>query len=555
MKKKFLFVFLMLALLPIFASCTYINTLLNLSKRQTYPKMPITVNYYVDDELYKSEKTEKRDNFKYPDNPSKDGLNFGGWTYYESYQTLEPNDFLFDETESIDLYAYFSKGTHFSDNLSYNGPEISKGCLPSLGSPKVLVVPVNLGGEKTNAMLSDINEAFNGTAESTGYESVKSFYEKSSMGRLNLTFDIFDGWFTPSKNASYYENYDPTKDSYYESGAGLILHEFLEKYDSMYDFSDYDYNNDGYIDSVWMVYNVKPSYSSSNTFYWAYVTTTLNSTKKYDNKLAKYYGFASYYFIKEKDLEVEQGRKLELYDMSDIDIDAHTYIHETGHLLGLDDYYDTDTSRGKNSGGLYTAGMMDCNRGDLNSIDKVLLGWADPYVVYSNSEKTVTIDAFSSTNDVIMLAKTKPTSIYGEYYLIELYNSEGLVASDHAIEVPTASARIKAQNKSYKNYGLRILHVNASLTYEYQGKKYSYPVEFAYNNSTTNTLFVDTVLNNNYSTEYYSNVKKTVLNLYGLYNEVKDYNITYNVTKTTTFNLKFRINQISTTSANITFDI
>ena len=550
MKKKFIFVFLMLALLPILASCTYINTLLNLSKRQTYPKKAITVNYYVDDELYKSETTEKRANFKYPDDPAKDGLNFGGWTYFESYQTLEPNDFLYDDIDSLDLYAYFSKGTHFSDNLSYNGPQISNGVLPSLGSPKVLVVPVNLGGDKTNTMLDDINEAFNGTAESTGYESVKSFYQKSSMGRLNLSFDIFDGWFTPSKNAYYYENYDSSTDKYYESGAGVILHEFLEKYDSMYDFSDYDYDGDGYIDAIWMVYNVKPKYTA-NSFYWAYVTTTLNTSKKYDDKLAKYYGFASYYFMFEKDLEVEQGKKLELYDMSDITYDAHTYIHETGHLLGLDDYYDTDTTKGKSEGGLYTAGMMDCNRGDLNSIDKLLLGWIDPYVVYSNSEKNITIDAFSSSNDVIMLARTKPTTIYGEYYLIELYNSDGLAASDHAIEIP----KNLRPGVLYYSYGLRILHVNATLTNEYEGKKYSEPVVFMYNNSTTNTLFVDTVINNSYSVDYYSNVKKKVLNLYALYSEKKDYNFTYNVTKTTTFNFKFTINQISSSSANITFDI
>lgn len=551
MKKKFLFVFVILALLPILASCTYLNTLRDLANKKKYPNKSITVNYYVDDDIYKTETTEKRTNFKYPDNPSKDSLNFGGWTYKDSYQTLEPNDFLYDDIDSLDLYAYFSKGTHFSDNLSYNGPSISKGVLPSLGSPKVLVVPVNLGGHTTNNMINNIYQAFNGTAETTGYESVTSFYQKSSNGRLNLTFDVLDEWFKPSKNASYYENYASSADKYYESGAGLILHEFLNEYNDTFDFSDYDYDGDGFIDGVWMVYNVKPQYTNSTGFYWAYVTNTINDSKKYDNVLPRYYGFASYYFMFEKELEVELGRKLELYDMSDITYDAHTYIHETGHLLGLDDYYDTDTTKGA-TGGIYTAGMMDCNRGDLNSIDKLLLGWIDPYVIYANSEKNITIDAFSSTNDVILVSKVNPDSIYGEYFLIELYNSEGLASSDHPIEVPTAYY----PTKPYYTYGLRILHIDATLTNTYEGKKYESPVKFLYNNSTTNKLFVDTVFNPNYkniATQRNTTANKTLINYYSLFSTTGTYKISesYKMTRTTYAYFDIKINNISNQSAGV----
>ena len=555
MKKKFIFVFLILALLPILASCTYLSTLRDLANKKSYPNKSITVNYYVDGDIYKTETTEKRSQFKYPEEPTKDSFNFGGWTYNNSYQTLDPEDFLYDNIDTLDLYAYFSKGTHFSDNLSYNGPTVSKGVLPSLGSPKVLVVPVNLGGETTNNMISNINTAFNGTSEETGYESVKSFYQKSSNDRLNLSFDVVDEWFTPSKNASYYANYDSSSDKYLESGAGLILREFLDAYDSSIDFTDYDYNGDGYIDSVWMIYNVEPSYTSTSDFYWAYVTNTINESKSYDDTKPRYYGFASYYFMFEKNLEVKYKKKLELYDMSDITYDAHTYIHETGHLLGLSDYYDTNATKGA-TGGIYTAGMMDANRGDLNSIDKLLLGWIDPYVIYANSEKSVTINSFSSSNDVILVSKVKPNSIYAEYFLIDLYNSEGLAASDVAICEPNAVTKAKARNKEYNNYGIRILHIDASLSYTYDGKKYDYPVRFLYDNSTTNKLFVDTVFNpnnTNISTHKNSELNKTVLNYYSLLSTAGTYNVsqTYRMTSSSYAYFDIKINEITSQSASI----
>lgn len=560
MKKKFLFTLLILTLLPLLASCTYIDSLRKMANKTTYPNKAITVNYYLDDnELYKSETTEKRKNFTYPENPTKDSYNFGGWTYKDSYQTLDPEDFLYDETDTIDLYAYFSKGIHFSDNLGYNGPYFVEGSLPSLGSPKVLVVPVDLGGNTTNQMIDSINETFNGTAASTGYESVKSFYEKSSNGRLNLSFDIFNGWFKPEKDLSYYEDYDATKDEYYESGAGKILHEFLTKYDSVYDFSDYDYDKDGYIDSVWMIYNVEPNYETTD-FYWAYVTFSQNSKKIYDNTKARYYGFASYYFIFEKNLETKYHKKLELYDMSDITYDAHTYIHETGHLLGLDDYYDSDATQG-GSGGLYAAGMMDANQGDFNSIDKLLLGWIDPYVIYYNSEKTITINSFSSSNDVILLSKVNPTSIYTEYFLIDLYNSEGLGSRDVPIVEPSSSCKMKAlvKNIGYQNYGIRILHINATMTNTYNGKTYSFPVAFQYNNSTTRKLFVDTVMNNpSFATQKNSDVRTgvTELNYYSLYSSTGTYNISnnYKMTNGTNAFFNFSISQISSQSATLSFD-
>ncbi len=552
---KLLMILTLVLILPILSSCTYIQSLINIAnsaKGETYPNTPITVNYYVDDTLYKTETTESRYNFQYPESPTKDGYNFGGWTYKDEYQTLANMDFLYLEDTSIDLYAYFSKGVHFSDNLAYNGPLFSTDGLPSLGSPNVLVVPVDLGGDTTSDMLDDIDIAFNGTSEQTGFESVSSYYKKSSNGRLNLSFDIFDEWFTPTYSPEYYENYDYENDKYYEMGSGVILHEFLNKYDSEIDFSQYDTDSDGYIDAVWMIYNVEPDFDDT-TFYWAYVTFSQNKVKYYDDVKARFYGFASYYFIFENSLALKYRRTLEVYDTSDILYDAHTYIHETGHLLGLDDYYDTDDSKG-GSGGIYSAGMMDANQGDFNTIDKILLGWADPYVVYPDSKtKTYTIGAFTETNDIILVAKNPIGSIYNEYYLLELYTNTGLNSHDTPIDLST-NIRYRYTTS---NYGIRVLHANATTTDEYNGTTYDRQIDFVYNNSTTRNLFLDTLVNKQYGSKAYDKVSnKTIINNLALYSTVGSLvdlkNSGYKNTDQTAVYFDFTIDALSESSATIT---
>ncbi|MFA6662467.1 MAG: hypothetical protein WCS56_05495, partial [Bacilli bacterium] len=66
-------------------------------------------------------------------------------------------------------------------------------------------------------------------------------------------------------------------------------------------------------------------------------------------------------------------------------VDAHTFIHETGHLLGAEDYYNY---RGTSQplGGL---DMMDYNIGDHNLWTKMEYGWVDPIVVTGNAKVTI----------------------------------------------------------------------------------------------------------------------------------------------------------------------
>lgn len=52
-------------------------------------------------------------------------------------------------------------------------------------------------------------------------------------------------------------------------------------------------------------------------------------------------------------------------------VDSSTYIHETGHLLGLDDYYSYNPNT---IGKVYGADMMDGNLGDHHLYQKFFWG-------------------------------------------------------------------------------------------------------------------------------------------------------------------------------------
>lgn len=370
------------------------------------------------------------------------------------------------ETSSTNTDGSTSSSSTHSKNQDYlkkNGP-LTDEAFPSYGSPKLLVIPVNFDNTRaTSTLLNDIEIAFNGTEEETGWESVKTFYEKSSYGKLTLSATVMNKWYTPTKTKTYYENYQTNN----ETGSDLLLSEVIAHYDKDINYSDYDYDNDGFIDSVWLVYNCAVDYEN-DSLWWAFQTWSPDE-KSYDGKQLCYYGFAGTDFMYEES---------NVYNSEDIDVDAHTFIHETGHLMGLDDYYDYDPNNGAD-GGLYSADMMDYNIGDHGVISKMLLGWVSPTVVTSTT--TINLKSFTLTGEAILVSKKYKNTIYDEYFLIEFYTTEGLNAHDQ----PIVGDNI---------LGVRVTHVDAAINYKngvIEDNGGAYSTGFKYDNSDTTYKFVN----------------------------------------------------------------
>lgn len=339
---------------------------------------------------------------------------------------------------------------------------------PSIGDVNILVVPVNfdLNDIRPYERRSyiDFNEGdyleameytFNGTSSLDGanpyWESVSSFYEKSSYKKLNLNFEITDP-FTPEMSASeFLSKEDLTSSSSSVGGSQALITDILEhgltKNDVPIDIFDskYDRNEDGYIDGMWLIYNVRDGdlVSSESQPFWAYTTNYL--AKATDTETGE---------IKIVGTRYANCALSFLYDDSTLGYDAHTIIHETGHMLGLDDYYSYDNSG--NYGYLGGIDMMDLNIGDHSAFSKYALGWIEPTVIYKN-DTTITLKPFEDTGEALIIPSSYYNdSAFSEYLILEYETPTGLN------ELDATKKYRNAYPLAFSN-GLAIYHVDARL--------------------------------------------------------------------------------------------
>ena len=321
---------------------------------------------------------------------------------------------------------------------------------PSVGDINALVIPVEFPDKKASNVKVK--------ASSLNYQSVSSYFYNSSYGKLNMTFDIMD-WQMMSNNSSYYER---QTSSYYgdELGSSIIVNEALAKIDSQVDLSKYDNNNDGYIDALYIIYSLP--YDSDSNLWWAFQYTVYEN-KVFDGVKSGNFIFASYYF---------------LHNDSQF-LDTTTYIHESGHMLGLEDYYDYDNNQGYNKGGLGGADMMDCNMGDHNAFSKMSLGWIDNPIVVNlekGEETIITIDSLSTNGDFIILTNeyNKTNGMFQDYFIVQLIDADN---------------PLNKNQTPFTKDGIRVYRIHAELD------GYGYEKYYKYDNSYTKYNLIDAISN------------------------------------------------------------
>ncbi len=339
----------------------------------------------------------------------------------------------------------FTQATYVKD-VTQQGYYLD-GC-PTKGDVKVLVIPVEFSDERAASKgysLDKLDLAFNGGAGATDYYSVSEYYKISSYGQLNLEFEILDSWFRPSKTSTYYA--DATMD-YYGSdiaiGDQMILDEALAYLESRMDLSQFDLDRNGIIDAVVMVNTL--DIDSDVDFQWAYrywnvYTDNAGYYYEYDGVSANDYLWASYQFLLEA--YDEYG---ELYYDEDV-LNTYTYIHEFGHVLGADDYYDT-AYKNEPLGGY---DIMDAMSGDHNGYTKFNYGWlTQSRLVVVNESVTLTLQDFSVNGDTILIANDWDDDLgaYQEYFLVVYYTNNGLNGGGYGY---------------FNDEGIVVYHVNASL--------------------------------------------------------------------------------------------
>lgn len=337
------------------------------------------------------------------------------------------------------------------------------GC-PTTGSPAVLVIPVEFRdvtaaskGYTTTAIMNAFMK--NGQCD---YYSVYDYYYISSYGQLTLDITVLDYWFRPRYSSSYYAN--ATIDYYGEDilgGDQLIMDEALAYLATIMDLSQFDSDNNGIIDAVVLINTLE---IGDTDFEWAYRYWNLYTDKngyyyEYDEVSANDYLWASYQFL----YEAEDGQSFD--DTSAMN--TYTFIHEFGHVLGADDYYDT-AGVGEPMGG---RDVMDAMSGDHNAFTKFNYGWlTTSRLVVTDSSVTLTLEDFTKNGDTIIIANSwdEKLGAYQEYYIVVYYTSNGLNDNEKG-------------GGYFARDGIVVYHVNATLYAEdYDGETY-YDI---YNNNT-----------------------------------------------------------------------
>ena len=437
----------------------------------------VKVSFIVEENVYRMVEIDKNTTVKEINAPTIANKTFQYWA--KDLLTKEKFDFSTIISEDTNIYAYYkdkdsgdnnqsggdnnqgggdnnqtgNTGEGYTklnkENVKFTYDDVFQsqylGVVPSKGSPHVLVVPVEFSDQESykfnSTNLQTLNATFNGNKSdhTNDYrESVRSFYYKSSYGALDINFDITDVY-TPSISSSTFvtlEN-DETNEG---CGTAFLVKEFYNNgkiNGKKINFNNkiYDSNGDEYVDGVWFVYNNRKASDKNN--YWPYVYWYYPETEADYNINISAYGNCSAHFM---------------YEDSSIGQDYHTFVHETGHMLGLNDYYDsTSSSQLGATGGL---DMMDFNIGDHNSFSKFALGWTSPYIV--NKECEITLKPFVTSGESIILANSFNNSAFSEYIIVEYYTPTYLNEFD-------ATNTYTGRDLYFSQNGVRIYHIDARL--------------------------------------------------------------------------------------------
>lgn len=301
--------------------------------------------------------------------------------------------------ERLSLKAQGKSNIEIEKELAKRTPPSAWRGLPTTGSPKVLALLVDFPDYPHNAAnqtAADFNSKFFGDGDSSQYpyESLRNYYQRSSYNQLTITGNVL-GWYRASHNRSYYEGLGNGP------GQDALIEEVLNYYKSQgYDFSQYDNNSDGTIENIYIKWTGPDNGWSG--FWWAYEWSFHDSSYTIDGKHLGNYVWSWY----SRNDNVFTGT-----------YSPRTDIHETGHALGLPDYYDYDDTKGPN-GGVGGLDMMDENRGDHNCFSKFLLDWITPTVISSGTQLK-TFNPSGTSEDAALIMPSATGSPFNEYFMAQ----------------------------------------------------------------------------------------------------------------------------------------
>ena len=302
------------------------------------------------------------------------------------------------------------------------------------GKKKGLIILVNFTDKKFSFTRND----FNALANEKGYNknnakgSVSDYFREQSYGKFELEFDVV-GPYNLSKDMAYYGKNDEKDEDVLP---GTMITEAVKLADKDVNFADYDWNRDGEVDQVYIIY-AGYSEEQGGPAYTIY-------SHEWDLESAKYYNYGGEgallldnvwinTYACSSELKDYKGKKM---------CGIGTICHEFSHCLGFPDLYDTGNN---NAFGMSTWSIMDY--GSYNdeghrpcgytSYERWLAGWLEP----------VELSATTTVTDM------KPITEAPEAYII--YND-----ANHDEYYLLENRQFTSWDEAGYGHGLLILHVD-----------------------------------------------------------------------------------------------
>ncbi len=258
------------------------------------------------------------------------------------------------------------------------------GVTPNL-APKGVVILVNFSDKSmqsghTQATFDELCNSTNCTVNS-GYPSAAQYFADQSNGTYRPQFDVF-GPVTLSRNVAYYGTDKPGQKEGDDQHATDAVVEgcILANQQFSINWADYDSDNNGYVDFVYVIYAGKgQADGGTSETIWPH---------NWSVESARYYDYCTY---AEAQCRVG-GKKIDNYAMSG-ELSGNslggigTLCHEFGHVMGLPDWYDTEY--GTNYENCLTPGDWDIMDGgayggdghcppNYSPWEKYFFGWHSP---------------------------------------------------------------------------------------------------------------------------------------------------------------------------------
>jgi M6 family metalloprotease-like protein len=304
-------------------------------------------------------------------------------------------------------------------------PSGRKGGLPTKGTVKVFALLIDFPDYPAVNGAGVISSKLFGDGD-TGwpYESLRNYYRRSSYNLLEIG-GVSLGWY----RAAY------ARDSMAQTAAAreALIKEALQYFHGQgHNFAQFDNDNNGTIDYFIVVWT-GPNNGWAN-FWWGYYTT-FSSVFSLDGK-----SFAGSKYSWQWESRYWPGA-----------YDQVVVMHETGHALGLPDYYDYDATVGP-GGGLGGLDMMDANRGDHNGFSKMLLDWVSPQVFNYGTGRISLTQSATTQDGLVIMPEFDPQSPWDEFFMVQNRNraANDFYLPADGLLIWHVDARLNAQQTNFQ---------------------------------------------------------------------------------------------------------